>query len=126
MAVLESPHLGGHSPILLSIPSDTSDEEKPAGRRLRVGQLSDEDWVDRNRSPGALLARILSEEITGREAGMNVTHYHRLSGGATNRVFVGERRNPVGGVPRIRLSASYWRISSRLWSTDSASEVSIS
>ena len=56
--VLESPHLGDHSPILLPTPSDAGDEKKPEGRRLRVGQLSDKDWMGRGLSLRALPARI--------------------------------------------------------------------
>ena len=80
----ESPRLGDPSPILLPILSDTRHGEKSAGRRLRIGQSPDEDWVGRDLS--------LWAPLTGMAAGMSVTDYHGLVGGAINRVFVRARR----------------------------------
>ena len=74
--VVDYPMFSDHSPIMVPLSSDAKTRRGDDARRFRVGDLTEQDWEDRETEMSGLLAQRLPEGITGCEREFNAGHFY--------------------------------------------------
>ena len=92
--VIEYTDFSNHSPVLLPIPCDPEVTEPAQRKRIRVGNLSEEKWEERNNEMAMALKSHFPDEVLSQPV-TNIPRFHGLLKWIIDSVCYRERRNPA-------------------------------
>ena len=100
-AVLDKTYLAGHFPILLQLPCDAEEDRPTPHSRLRVNNLTPEQWEERNLTLEQLLDQLRRRTALSLPV-VNIHRWHSIIDRAINDVFRRERvtaKSPAASDP---------------------------